>query len=139
LQAASLQTIDREANILQRAAKFFGEREFIDRYGDAGADEFESRGGTIPQRLLMMNGELLRERFKENPIPTSSMRVAELAETDEKAVEIAMLCVLTRRPTPEETAAFAPHLAGTRGNFRQQRCEDLYWTILNSTEFAWNH
>ena len=139
LQAASLETIDREANILQRAAKFFGEREFIERYGDAGADEFEGRGGTIPQRLLMMNGNLVADRFKENAFPHSSMRIAELAPSDEKAVEIAMLCVLSRRPTIEETAAFAKHLAGSKGTVRQHRCEDLYWTLLNSTEFAWNH
>lgn len=139
LQAASLETIDRQANILQRAAKFFGTRDFVERYGDTGADEFEGRGGTIPQRLLMMNGDLLRNRFKEGPSPFSSMRIAELAATDEKAVETAFLCVLTRRPTPAETELFANQLAGTRGNYRQQRCEDLYWTLLNTTEFAWNH
>jgi len=139
LQAASLETIDRRSNIVQRLARFIGEREFIERYGDAGADEFEDRGGTIPQRLLMMNGELLRERFRMNPIPYSSLRIAELAPTDEKAVEIAMLCVLSRRPTEAETAALAATLAATRDVYRQSRCEDLYWTLLNTTEFAWNH
>lgn len=139
LQAASLETIDHQAGILQRAIRFFGEREFVERYGDTGADEFESRGGTIPQRLLLMNGTLLRERFQENPFPASSMRVAELAATDEKAVEVAMLCVLTRRPTSEETVYFTAHLTGTHGSKRQQRIEDLYWALLNSTEFSWNH
>ena len=36
LQAASLETINREDNILQRAIRFFGEREFVERYGDTG-------------------------------------------------------------------------------------------------------
>ena len=44
--------------------KFGQTNEFVKRYGDSGEDEFEGRGGTIPQRLLMMNGDMVRERLK---------------------------------------------------------------------------
>ena len=30
-------------------------------------------------------------------------------------------------------------LAGTSGKERKQRLSDLYWTLLNTTEFSWNH
>jgi hypothetical protein len=139
LQAASLRTIDHDSNIIVQLARFIGQREFIERYGDTGADEFAPSGGTIPQRLLLMNGQLARERFSPNPLPRASMRVAELAPTDQQAVEVAMLCVLTRRPTADETSYFATQLNGTRGEYRQQAVADMYWTLLNCTEFAWNH
>ncbi len=62
LQSASLATIDYESNILIRAARAIGQNEFIERYGDSGADEFDSHGGTIPQRLLLMNGEIVHRQ-----------------------------------------------------------------------------
>ena len=38
----------------------FGEsNQFVKRYGDAGEDEFNETSGTIPQRLLMMNGKVV--------------------------------------------------------------------------------
>ena len=64
------------------------------------------RGGTIPQRLLLMNGDLVREKTKDD-LFNASRRIAELAPDDRQAVEIAYLAVLTRRPTPEELAHFA--------------------------------
>jgi len=139
LQAANLRTIDHDSSILVRAVRYIDQAEFVERYGDTGGDEFAPSGGTIPQRLLLMNGQLARESFTPNPFPRASMRVAELAPTDQQAVEVAMLCVLTRRPTADETNHFAAQLNGTRGEYRQQAVADMYWTLLNCTEFAWNH
>src|SRR5262249_48076232 len=65
LQAASLETVDEESHILVQLAFTLGEKDFVKRYGDSGEDEFEARGGTIPQRLLMMNGQIVKEKTKE--------------------------------------------------------------------------
>jgi hypothetical protein len=63
-----------------------------------------------------------------------------LAPTDEKAVETAYLAVLTRRATPDESRYFVAELADVADKrSRNQRLEDLYWCLLNSTEFSWNH
>ena len=32
------------------------------RYGDSGEDEFDAKSGTIPQRLLLMNGKVAKEK-----------------------------------------------------------------------------
>ena len=45
----------------------------------------------------------------------------------------------TRRPTPEEAQYFTAKLRGTTGDARSEVMSDLYWTLLNSTEFSWNH
>jgi hypothetical protein len=62
-----------------------------------------------------------------------------LAPDDAKAVETAYLAVLTRRPTAEESDHFIARLVGTTGHQRNTRLADLYWTLLNATEFSWNH
>ncbi len=158
LQSASLRTIDYQSHILVRLIKAGTQNDFIRRYGDAGDDEFAGSGGTIPQRLLMMNGKQVFERTKEDLIFNAATQIAVLAPSDAKAVETTYLAVLTRRPTPAEMQHFTAELAGstnradsaaqadgaadvgaTQPRNRNQRLEDLYWTLLNSTEFSWNH
>ena len=139
LQAASLQTIDYQSHIVVRFFRQVREGQFVGRYGDLGGDEFDDRGGTVPQRLLMMNGELTRESTKDNLIGSAATRIAVLAPDDERAIETALLAVLTRRPTPEEARYFSSRLAAASLVNRKELLEDLYWSLLNTTEFAWNH
>jgi hypothetical protein len=138
LQAASLPSLGPQSPWYVRFAAWTGRNDFVKRYGDMGEDEFASCSGTIPQRLLMMNGELVREKAGDG-LFNASQRIAEQAPTDRHAVEVAYLTVLTRRPTPEERTHFESRLAGTTGQERKDRLTDLFWTLLNATEFSWNH
>jgi hypothetical protein len=137
IQAASLTTIDSESHILVRLVRLGSQNDFVKRYGDSGEDEFDGRGGTIPQRLLMMNGRIVHERTKAE-IANASARIAWMAPDAEHAVEVAYLTVLTRRPTPPEAAYFTRSLSEARQD-RAERVEDLCWALVNSTEFSWNH
>jgi hypothetical protein len=137
-QAASLTTLGPQSHWFARLVVSTGRNDFVRRYGDTGEDEFDARAGTIPQRLLLMNGEIVRDRIKGD-LFNASARIAGLAPDDPKAVEAAYLAVLTRRPTPEESAHFIGRIAGTSGDVRKDRLTDLYWTLLNTTEFSWNH
>jgi len=136
LQAASVSTIDAKSHLLARLDHDRQMGRFISRYGDAGEEEFEPRGGTIQQRLLMLNGDLVRNRTRPW-VRNAATRIAWLAEDDVKALEAAYLAVLSRRPTPEEAEHFEAALRP--GGSRAERLEDVYWALLNSTEFAWNH
>lgn len=137
LQSSSISTLDAQTHIIFRMFRAIDENNFVKRYGDNGEDEFDGRGGTIPQRLVMMNGQMVGERLKEGPM-TAVSRIKVLAKDDPKAVEIAYLAVLTRRPTPEEAAHFEERLKD-KNQDRGQHIQDLYWTLINSTEFSWNH
>jgi hypothetical protein len=139
IQAASLTTIDANSHIISQLQRFIEQGQFIQRYGDTGEDEFADRAGTIAQRLLMMNGELVKDRTKPNPFLNATTRISVLAPTDEKAVETCYLTVLSRLPTVAEQAHFVKLLSGTEGDKRSERLEDLYWVLVNSTEFSWNH
>ena len=137
LQSASLQTIDYDSHIIVRFLRALGQNEFIERYGDAGEAEMEEDGGTIPQRLLLMNGELVKDRTKDNLVSNAATRIAMLAPDSATAVEVAYLAVLSRRPTTAELEHFVARLDEVGD--RKEHLEDLYWTLINSTEFSWNH
>ncbi len=139
VQACSLTTIDARSHILQQLIAYFQSADFVQRYGDKGEDEFVDRGGTVTQRLLLMNGDLVKEWTEENAIRNASSRIRILCPDPEKAVEVTYLCVLTRRPTPREAAHFAQRISETPKGKRQEVLEDLFWVLINGTEFSWNH
>lgn len=137
-QAASLKTIDTDSPLFVRLGFYGTEKDFVKRYGDTGEDEFTGRGGTIPQRLLLMNGNLVKDKTRDELFNAANL-IAGMAPNDRAAVETTYLTVLTRKPTADELAHFESRLAGTKGKERSARMEDLYWTLINSTEFSWNH
>ncbi|MCY2968440.1 MAG: DUF1553 domain-containing protein [Planctomycetota bacterium] len=139
LQSSSIQTIDQNSHFFVRAKKFFQQGDFVREYGDLGENELQDRGGTIPQRLLLMNGNLAAEAM-EAKVLSASKRIAMRASTNEKVVEAAYLVCLTRRPTSAESAWFVQELDDSGDQFGKQRAvEDLLWSLMNSTEYSWNH
>jgi hypothetical protein len=137
-QSSSITTLGPQSHWLVRLVTYTGRNDFVRRYGDTGEDEFDSRGGTIPQRLVLMNGEIVRDKIKDGFF-TAASRVADLAPDDRRAVETAFLAVLTRRPTGEEESHFIAKIAGSAGKERKERLTDLFWALINTTEFSWNH
>jgi hypothetical protein len=85
-----------------------------------------------------MNGKLVKDKTTEG-LFNASTRIGWLAPDDRSAVETAYLVVLTRRPTAPELTHFFKRLAGTESKERSRRMEDLFWALINSTEFSWNH
>ena len=108
------------------------------RYGDGGEDEFTDRGGTIMQRLLMMNGELSFERSKSDNLAANAAARLNVVAADADAIEAAYLAILTRRPTMAEKQTFLDAFREAK-NERPQVLEDLYWVLMNSTEFLYRH
>jgi hypothetical protein len=139
LQACTLKTMDDRANFLLQLSRVVERNEFVQRFGDMGEDEFSDRGGTIPQRLLLMNGKLTHERTRDELLMNATTQIAQYARDHHQAIETAYLAVLSRRPGEEERLHFASRLAGLPATQLQAAIEDLYWVLLNSSEFSWNH
>ena len=57
--------------------------------------------------------------------------------TPPQIVERLYIMTLTRKPTEEELAALSPLFA--EGANVDQGLEDVYWALLNSREFLFNH
>lgn len=138
VQTSSIKTIDQNSHLVTRVIKFFRQQDFVRDYGDLGENELEDRAGTIPQALLRMNGEFARDVAKTNPANASG-RIAGMAPTAAAAVETVYLCCLGRRPSPAEYAFFVTGNEGRGEGERAALVEDVYWTLLNSPEFCWNH
>jgi hypothetical protein len=138
-QAASLETLDRESHLILRAARAVNTGDFLKRYGDAGDDELSDNGATIPQRLLLMNGKLVKDRTRQNPLFNAASQIALLSADDGEAVDAAYLTVLSRPPTEPEREHFVARLGDAKRAARYNRLEDLCWTLINSVEFSWNH
>lgn len=138
IQASSLTTIDSETHVLFRLKRNADVSNFVKRYGDSGEDTFDDGAGTIPQRLLLMNGNMINNNISNNPIINASTRVGILAPNPTAAVEAAYLSIFTRRPTDEEAALFKGQIAASKRS-KSNAMADLYWTLMNATEFSWNH
>jgi hypothetical protein len=88
--------------------------------------------GTIPQALLMMNSELVHRQ-------TGAAGKTALAEllakglTDEQIITSLFERTLARKPTTEEMRVCTRYV-GKVGK-RQEALEDVFWGLVNSTEF----
>ena len=139
LQACRLQMIDNESSIIAKLQQFAAINDFTKEYGDRGEDEFISQNITLPQRLIVMNGELLGDQVNGNPVANASTQIALLAASDEQAIKAAYLSTLNRLPTESERQAFSEEFSGERGRRKADAVGDLFWILLNSSEFLWNH
>lgn len=140
IQSTSLTTIDERASIFSKLARYFQENEFVKRYGDPGEDEFADRGGTIPQRLELMNGAMVHERIKfTGLLLNAASAISQIAPDDETAIETVYLAAWSRRPSAAHLEFFQGELAGKKGNQRAKVIQDLYWVLFNARRFAWNH
>jgi hypothetical protein len=138
-QISSLASIDHEAHVFLRIERFGQTRDFVARYGDPGEDEFTPSEETVPQRLLLLNGKMVREHTRENPVRNASSRIGFLARDEESAVAAAYLAVLTRLPSAPEREHFVRRLREAPGKARGAAMEDLFWSLVNASEFSWNH
>lgn len=137
IQSTKLTTIDSTAHIITQLTKFGQEAEFVFRFGDPGEDEFQDTGETVTQRLLMLNGNMITERLQNALNTPAHLNV--ISPNSEASVETVYLSVLTRKPTAEESKHFATQVSNKYGNSRGRELIDLYWSLINSAEFRWNH
>lgn len=136
-QSTSLTTINSASHILTRLMKFGQQNEFVNRFGDPGEDEFRDRGETVTQRLLMLNGEMVGERL-ENVFNAPS-HLATLSPDIDTTVDVIYLTTLTRHPNVEEMQKAESLLNEQPLDRRGEEVIDLYWSLMNSAEFRWNH
>lgn len=141
LQASKLTALDASSSIFTQLKSFGDLQDFLRRFGDRGEDEFTSDAVTITQRLIMMNGNMVQERTKQDLVNNASSRIATLVADDHKALELVYLSALNRQPSVTELAEFSRYLEenGQSGRARERAVGDIYWAIINSTEFSWNH
>lgn len=112
-------------------------KQFVVAFGTDEGDETTTFNGSIPQSLMMFNGELIREAISTEPgswLGTIAQQKGSVAEK----VQVLFLTGLGRRPRSEELS-IANQLLVARKNDMNGMMQDLWWAILNSNEFIFNH
>lgn len=92
---------------------------------------------SMVQVLHLSNGDTLNQK-----LAASGNRIEQLladSATPEQIVEEAYLNALSRYPTPEESEQLLQVFAETPPEERRAATEDLFWSILTSKEFLFNH
>jgi len=138
VQLSDPHTVDAESHFLWRLIRFGNTRDFARRYGDAGEDELRNRITTVTQRLVMMNGNIVNERI-EPGLLNAAGRLARMDMTDERRVDDAFLMAFTRKPRPAEREHFVAQLAPYLRKQKEAALQDMMWSLINATEFSWNH
>jgi hypothetical protein len=111
-------------------------RQFVQAFGTDENDESTSFDGTIPQALMMMNGELMQNALTPSKGSLLGNVVAERTRDAEK-IKTLYLATLNRPPTTREIQ-LANRVLG-RAKSPLEAYQDLYWALLNSNEFIVNH
>ena len=107
-------------------------QQFVRTFGTDENDEATNFNGTIPQALMMMNGELVNRALAENQA-TRLQQIISTAKNPNDVVQELYLTVLNRMPTRGELGLLRPIL--NRKTSVREAYEDLYWALLNSNEF----
>jgi hypothetical protein len=90
---------------------------------------------TLPQLLHLNNGEEIGKKLRDNDGRLAKLLKA--SRNDSQLTEALFLSTLNRRPNEKETAAIQKSLSA--GDKREEVYRDLFWAVLNSKEFAFNH
>ncbi len=116
-------------------------KQFLFAFANDEAEESTSFQGTIPQALMMMNGDLMKEALSGKPdsflcdLLQHSSRQARSPENH--MIDSLYLAALSRHPSPRELTQAREYL-GTYPDSLQV-LQDLFWALLNSNEFILIH
>lgn len=115
-------------------------QDFLRIFGGNDEDEPTLFNGSIPQALLMMNGPLVEAALDGNGDNVfKKILIDPSLRSDDDRVEQLYFAALGRRPSRKETSGLRKALATTRGDQKLWLYQDLYWALLNSNEFVFNH
>lgn len=112
--------------------------QFTLAFGTDDNEETTTFNGTIPQALMMMNGNLIDKatsaeqggflhRVATDPKLNNAARINRL-----------YLAALARRPSPQEITLANELLLARQGD-AVAALQDVWWAVLNSNEFILNH
>jgi hypothetical protein len=88
----------------------------------------------MSQALHLLNGDTVHQKIAEGKLVPN--RIAEGKKPEEILEELYLRC-LARKPTSAELQQLMAEVAAQEN--QQQALEDVFWAILNSSEFLFNH
>lgn len=112
-------------------------QQFSVAFGNDENTETTTFNGTIPQTLMMWNGELIRKATSSEP-GSLIARIAGSNLSNGEKVEYLYMAALGRAPTSAEMK-IAQTAWRARGGNTVAALQDIFWVVLNSNEFILQH
>ena len=112
-------------------------QQFVVAFGTDEGDEATTFDGSIPQALMLFNGELTK-RATSTEKGSFIDRVSKTGRSPRDRVASLFMAGLGRRPTKRETSLAGKLMVAREGN-EKEMLQDMWWAILNSNEFIMQH
>jgi len=113
-------------------------QDFLRIFGGNEEDEPTLFSGSIPQALLMMNGDLVQKAIStENGSYLNAVLTDSRLKSDPARIRALFVSALGRNPTPYELSQLPKMMV--KSGTPVAAYQDLYWALLNSNEFIVNH
>jgi hypothetical protein len=112
-------------------------QQFVVAFGTDEGDETTTFNGTIPQVLMMMNGDLVKNATSTKK-GSFLYQVATSDKKDREKIDYLYRAALGR-PVTRPEAAIAQKLWVARGGDTGAALQDVWWALLNSNEFILIH
>jgi hypothetical protein len=112
-------------------------KQFVIAFGTDEGDETTTFNGSIPQGLMLFNGDLIREAISLEP-GSWLHGLAQNKSNGAEKIQYLFLAGLGRKPRNEEIAV-AQQILIARKNDTGGMLQDMWWAVLNSNEFIFNH
>ena len=114
-------------------------KKFLFLLDNGEMEEIEAFNGTIPQALMMINGDMVNDTASHEERGSFVNYVLDKWREPIERMEYIYLNVLSRLPTAKEKTYFRRYLERSLYRNKDLAYEDLYWVLLNSAEFSLNH
>ena len=112
-------------------------KQFTLAFGTDEGDESTTFNGTIPQSLMMMNGDLVKDATSIDRGSFLQTIAASNLKAPEK-IDYLFQAALARGPSREEIGIANKLLAARQGD-GPAALQDIFWAVLNSNEFILQH
>ncbi len=111
-------------------------QQFVQAFGTDENDESTTFDGTIPQALMMMNGELVQNALSDAKGTLLYDVLNDKGNPVDKVKRLYM-ATLSRAPSAHEVQTANRIMKNATSSL--EAFQDLYWALLNSNEFIINH
>jgi hypothetical protein len=112
--------------------------QFSQAFGTDEGDEATTFNGTIPQVLMMFNGDLIRVATGDTKGGLIDQLASDPKMNNKQMVDYLFLAGLGRKPNRDELSLAIDFFQARQGDLREA-LRDIWWVVLNSNEFILNH